>query len=120
MLFRAIRCWRSNTSPSRVVFERLSLDERLREQIGAILETLTGSEQARLIESMEAIQAMLDVRPDAGHSYLLRSHQPGEMGWIVQCHGQLYAQEYGWNEQFQSLVAGCRGRFSARPGGAAS
>ncbi|WP_353152351.1 GNAT family N-acetyltransferase [Pollutimonas bauzanensis] len=37
--------------------------------------------------------------------YLLRDPQPGDMGWVVHRQGVLYAQEYGWNTEFEALVA---------------
>lgn len=37
---------------------------------------------------------------------VLRDPQPGDMGWVIEQHGKLYAQEYGWNSEFEALVAG--------------
>ena len=43
--------------------------------------------------------------------YVLRAHQPGDMGWVIHRHGALYAQEYGYDEQFEALVAEIAAKF---------
>jgi hypothetical protein len=42
---------------------------------------------------------------------VLRDPQPGDMGWVVQQHGEIYAREYGWNSEFEALVADIAGKY---------
>jgi N-acetylglutamate synthase-like GNAT family acetyltransferase len=44
-------------------------------------------------------------------SVILRDPEPGDMGWVVQQHGLIYAREYGWNDEFEALVAGIVGTY---------
>lgn len=60
---------------------------------------------------MGTIEAMFDATPERKVPYLLRPHQSGDMGWVVHRHGVLYAQKYGWNEQFEALVADIIAKF---------
>ena len=60
---------------------------------------------------MRAIETLLGARPEPKTPYILRSHQPGDMGWVVHRHGVLYAQEYGYDEQFEALVAEIAANF---------
>jgi GNAT superfamily N-acetyltransferase len=40
--------------------------------------------------------------------------EPGDLGWVVQAHGEVYAREYGWDSTFEELVAGIVGRFATQ------
>jgi DNA-binding MarR family transcriptional regulator/GNAT superfamily N-acetyltransferase len=86
------------------------LDARSRKENGALLAPLSEPAQGRLVEAMSTIESLLGAS-QAGAPYLLRPHQPGDMGWIIHRHAALYAQEYGWNVEFEALVAGIAAAF---------
>jgi DNA-binding MarR family transcriptional regulator/GNAT superfamily N-acetyltransferase len=88
-----------------------TIDTRSRQQVEAALKGLSTADQNRLVESMNTIARLLGSRPEHKVPYLLRPHQPGDMGWIVHRHGVLYAEEYGWDERFEALVAGIVSNF---------
>ena len=79
--------------------------------IGAMLGKLSDADQKRVLEAMHTIEGLLGARPEGTAAYVLRPHQPGDMGWVVHRHGALYAQEYGWDEQFEALVASIVAKF---------
>jgi DNA-binding MarR family transcriptional regulator/GNAT superfamily N-acetyltransferase len=88
------------------------LDERSRGEVGDLLARLSVGEQRRLIAAMNTITALLSDRPkDMPVSYLLRPHRPGDMGWIVHRQAVLYAEEYGWDEDFEALIAEIAAKF---------
>ena len=70
-----------------------------------MLEKLPEHGQCWLVAAMEKIRQLLAPGPAPQPAYRLRSHRPGDMGWVTSRHGALYAEEYGFDLQFEALVA---------------
>lgn len=98
------------TSAGRAAFAPLGA--RSHDEMVALLGPLSDADQRRVIEAMETIQAVLG--GDAPPPFTLRPHRPGDLGWVVQRHGALYAQEHGWDERFEALVASIVAKFVER------
>lgn len=81
------------------------LDERSNRDVAAMLEELSPAARKELVDSAQAIRRLLGDKPEPKIPYLLRQHQPGDMGWIVHRQAILYAEEYGWDETYEALAA---------------
>jgi DNA-binding MarR family transcriptional regulator/GNAT superfamily N-acetyltransferase len=99
----------SLTTKGRKVF--LPLDERSNRDIAAMLGELSPSERNQLVDAAQMVRRLLGDRAEAKTPYLLRQHQPGDMGWIVHRQGILYAEEYGWDGTYEALAAEIVARF---------
>jgi DNA-binding MarR family transcriptional regulator/N-acetylglutamate synthase-like GNAT family acetyltransferase len=90
------------------------LDQASRAEVGEMLAGLSAPERRTLLDAMSTLERLLGGRRLPEQPYVLRDHRPGDLGWVVHRHGVLYAQEYGWDERFEALVAGIVAQFVER------
>ncbi len=99
------------TAKGRQAFARLERSSQ--DDVAAMLTALPPGGAARLTAAMGAIERLLGAPHTPPRPAILRDPRPGEMGWVVQSHGELYAREYGFDSSFEALVAEISAKFLA-------
>ncbi|MEO8388283.1 MAG: bifunctional helix-turn-helix transcriptional regulator/GNAT family N-acetyltransferase [Polaromonas sp.] len=89
------------------------LQQQSRDEAAALLAALAPADQQKVVTAMTTVQRLLAGPGEsaATRTVVLRDPAPGDMGWVVQQHGEIYAREYGWNSEFEALVADIAGKY---------
>lgn len=107
--------WLALTPKGRKAFH--TLDARATDSVEGLIRNLAPPGQQQLLEAVETVEALLSDAREAG-PIVLRTPVPGDLGWVVQRNAELYHEEYGWNADYERLVAGIIGEYAAAPEGA--
>lgn len=91
------------TAAGHAAFE--PLQQRSRDKASELLDPLPADARERLIAAMQAMQQLLEPGAARARAAVLRDPLPGDLGWVVMQHGEIYAREYGYSSEFEALVA---------------
>ncbi|MDF3293322.1 bifunctional helix-turn-helix transcriptional regulator/GNAT family N-acetyltransferase [Streptomyces silvisoli] len=87
------------------------LEERSQQAVTDLVGRLGDSQRHRLGEALRAVTDIL-THPRLG-VIALRRPAPGDLGWVVQRNAAVYAEEFGWNGEYEALVARIVADFAA-------
>jgi len=97
------------TPAGRRAFERL--DRKATVQVSELLRALPDGPRDELVRALGEVRHLLEPRAGAP-AVLIRTHRPGDLGWILERHGALYVEEYGWGAAFEAIVARVLAEFA--------
>ncbi|HTH77749.1 MAG TPA: helix-turn-helix domain-containing GNAT family N-acetyltransferase [Ramlibacter sp.] len=89
------------------------LQQKSRDEAAALLAPLPVGKRDKLISALGTVHDLLDpeAQKNTQRTIVLRDPRPGDFGWVVQQHGELYASEWGYTVEFEALVAGIVAKF---------
>jgi DNA-binding MarR family transcriptional regulator/GNAT superfamily N-acetyltransferase len=91
------------------------LEERSQEAVGTLVGRIPAGERPRLTEAMRTVREILrdGERKSAGPRVVVRGTRPGDLGWTIERNAAVYAKEFGWNDDYEALVARIVADFAA-------
>ena len=90
------------------------LDRQSNADVSGMLSAISEPDQRRLLAALHTVEELLagdSASPAPGPAFTLRAHRAGDMGWITHRQAVLYHKEYGWNDEYEALIAGIMSQF---------
>ncbi len=89
------------------------LQQKSRDEAAALLAGIAPEARGQLIGAMATVQQLLEPSGQSAttRTVVLRDPRPGDLGWVVQQHGEIYWREYRFNSEFEALVADVAAKY---------
>lgn len=91
-----------------------AIDGISRERTNGLLSGLKPGARSELVAHLAAAEILLGEAPLRKEEIVLRAPQPGDLGWVIGRHGEVYSREFGWNMDFERLVGEIVMSFAAK------
>ena len=96
-----------------IIVERLN--ERSNDAVSQLVHPLTDSQRGELVAAMGTIRRLLGDEALTRGPVVIRGHRLGELGWLIHRQGLIYNEQFGWNIEFEALIAGIYSEYQRAP-----
>jgi DNA-binding MarR family transcriptional regulator/GNAT superfamily N-acetyltransferase len=87
------------------------LNERSNDAVADLIGRLDGGERRQLLDAMRTVRRLLGDTAQARGPVVIRDHRLGDLGWLIHRQGLAYNAQFGWNIEFEALIAGIYSQF---------
>jgi DNA-binding MarR family transcriptional regulator/predicted GNAT family acetyltransferase len=91
------------TPDGRTMFE--GFNRRSAELVEGLLEKVAPQDRGRLVDALAQARSLLSDGEPEPAPIVLRPHEPGDMGWVIERHALVYGGEYGWGAGIEAVTA---------------
>lgn len=87
------------------------LQQAANQHMSRVIDGISADEAGKLRAALQTAEQVLGGVSSSREATTLRPHAIGDVGWVIERQSRLYAEEYGWNGEYEALVCEIGGKF---------